>query len=997
MSRRVAIFAILLFGACDDTPPPAPDYYNRVIQPILTASCIRNQGGCHKDDGTGSALGNLDLTSYENTTRRKDVTRTYGSFPEPLLLLKGAGPGTIIPYKPGRGDGMTAFLDTQIQHAGGAPIARNSQAFFVLQQWLANGATSDGAPADKVLSSTGHGSCTKDFASARPDLAAKFDVTMVMDDDPNYQKFQSDVEPIISANCAFGECHSSPQSDFFLACDGGDGTKFNFLEAKEFISAPPESSEFLLRPLAPASGGVSHTGGVFFASKSDDNYVKMLAWATMVGPPTNLAMRSPGRVFFDSNVMPILLQRGCALEACHSPGSANDFKLRPGSQGYFSASALERNYEEARRNFLVADVPDVRVSRIARKPVVKMSEGGVGIAHRGGPVLQSPNDPPNLDPTMCPPYDPATSTPFCTLVEWHRLERMDLITAGQAEDLGQHTQLVYVDRAPDSDGPTDIDQYRPDADLMLATVTLGPLAHFDSVTPLMSLLGTCPGTKATRDVRRPDVDYDASRVVFAMRTDPAGAFDLYTVGLDGTGCAVVPTGKSGPMMNGLPVHDLDPLFAPTTPSSIVFASTRGKSGPSLSLKYLRVQTDLWRLPGMGMNAFGAPVQMTALLGSELYPSMMLNGEVSFTAEKASADFYQLSGRRINWDGTDYHPLLAQRKTSPGFNYVTGMLDMMPDQPSVNFQRALEIREGLDRNFVFVASDDTSPGIGGQLVTFNRSVGPFEADRTNIGFLHSLEVIDDGMPGGYRSPAQLPDGRYLASYSGDLGGGSYDLVIVDPAGPAGARRSTVLACPGRACVQAVMAYKRERRPLFNNVAQLVFGGHVDGSDPTHGTVSYPDLPMLATLLAANLRTGRFVDQYRGAKQVAIYQDLAPTDAASGAAGQVGSEKVYQNRMLYGTAPLNDDGSAKLRLPSLTPMIIELQDASGKPIFTMSEEDQLGPGEVISRGVPQGFFNSVCGGCHGSVSGRELDIAIDPDALTGASVSSVHDASPQSLGP
>jgi hypothetical protein len=64
--------------------------------------------------------------------------------------------------------------------------------------------------------------------------------------------------------------------------------------------------------------------------------------------------------------------------------------------------------------------------------------------------------------------------------------------------------------------------------------------------------------------------------------------------------------------------------------------------------------------------------------------------------------------------------------------------------------------------------------------------------------------------------------------------------------------------------------------------------------------------------------------------------------------------------------------------------------------MSEEDQLGPGEHISRGVPQKFFNSVCGGCHGSVSGKELDIAIDPDALTGASVSLSRDST-QSIGP
>ena len=87
---------------------------------------------------------------------------------------------------------------------------------------------------------------------------------------------------------------------------------------------------------------------------------------------------------------------------------------------------------------------------------------------------------------------------------------------------------------------------------------------------------------------------------------------------------------------------------------------------------------------------------------------------------------------------------------------------------------------------------------------------------------------------------------------------------------------------------------------------------------------------------------------------------------------------------------------VRLPSLTPVIVELQDGSGNKLFTMSEEDQLGPGEHISRGVPQKFFNSVCGGCHGSVSGKELDIALDPDALTGASVSLSRD-SVQTIGP
>jgi len=55
----------------------------------------------------------------------------------------------------------------------------------------------------------------------------------------------------------------------------------------------------------------------------------------------------------------------------------------------------------------------------------------------------------------------------------------------------------------------------------------------------------------------------------------------------------------------------------------------------------------------------------------------------------------------------------------------------------------------------------------------------------------------------------------------------------------------------------------------------------------------------------------------------------------------------------------------------------------------------PGENIELAVPRRFFNSVCGGCHGSISGRELDITTDVDALTGASVSLSRDQGPKSL--
>ena len=270
-------------------------------------------------------------------------------------------------------------------------------------------------------------------------------------------------------------------------------------------------------------------------------------------------------------------------------------------------------------------------------------------------------------------------------------------------------------------------------------------------------------------------------------------------------------------MGPVRVHNFDPVFAPD--GSVVYASTR--SG-TLTLKTFLPNANLFRV-GPNLD-FANPEQMTFLLNSELGPAFMQDGRVSFTAEKATAEFYQLSGRRINWDLTDYHPLLAQRATSTD----TFTADV---QPSVDYQQATEIREGLDRNFVFIMSDAGARGGGGALATFNRSIGPFQADRTEVTFLRAVVIVDpaatgkDGTTGVYRSPFSLPNGEILASYAANVTNPAadtpkFDLVAVNER--TGARRP--LASDGSlSYVEAALGYKRAETMLFNNVPQLVFGG------------------------------------------------------------------------------------------------------------------------------------------------------------------------------
>jgi hypothetical protein len=207
--------------------------------------------------------------------------------------------------------------------------------------------------------------------------------------------------------------------------------------------------------------------------------------------------------------------------------------------------------------------------------------------------------------------------------------------------------------------------------------------------------------------------------------------------------------------------------------------------------------------------------------------------------------------------------------------------------------------------------------------------------------------------------------------------------------------TPLVVEAGAQVEAVLALKHPPRDLYTNRRQLVFGGGRDvelTGGPEWGVIHFPDAPLIFTLLDANLRRGRPVELFQGARRLAAYREQpAPPGTGTGS----GEGGIYQMRELLGSVSLASDGSARVRVPAATGIILELQDEGGGVIETMREEHQVGPGEVVNMGIKRGLFDAVCGGCHGSISGKETDIAVTPDALTGASESLSADDSPAAL--
>jgi hypothetical protein len=964
-------------AGCLTKRPPEAHFYEQHVQPILQNFCVGNTSPCHAvDPATGTALGNLDLTSFAAIQKRKDVLRTYGSYPHPLLLLKAVPEEQVsIPY-------LGKSYKSEIRHAGGKPIEVTSDAFYELKRWLDNGANRDGiAPAE--MPATGTGSCNIGL----PPAARRIPVDTST---PGYQIFVDQIQPLLQQSCAFGTCHSSPQADFYITCGTDDEQlAFNYGQAAGFVvpfGTAVEQSEILLRPLSPLAGGVSHTGGVFFTSRSDQTWMALREWASQVqmANPLGPEVKSAGRTFFEERVMPKLLQRGCALEGCHSPDGFNDFRLRSGANGAFAPLALRRNYEAALDEFMALDTVDVKQSRLVKKNI---AAGSGGIVHRAGPILE---DSVSID-TACPTFDPmaADTRSFCLLKEWHRIERADHAADLSPMTSGGTLPLAFVSRPPSGATLLEFDTFAGGADLKLADATLDASGGVMSVGNIRSALGPCAGIAAgTADVRGPEWSYDGARVVFAARPSAASGLDLWLLDVAAGSCRQL-TADNGRMAGAVKVHNFDPVFAPD--GSIVFASTR--AGTLTTAKYLP-NSNLYRV-GPNLD-FSQPEQMTFLLNSEISPAFMQDGRVSMTTEKVGQDpnpnapagvFYQLAGRRINWDLTDYHPLLAQRARSTD----TFTQDL---QPSVDYQQATEIREGLDRNFLLILSDDGAQGGAGALATFNRSIGPFQADRTEVTFLRAVRIIDPaatgkaGTAGVYRSPFALPNGEILASYDG---------AVTDPAGQAprfalvavneqtGGRRM-LAGDASLSYVEAALGYKRGERLLFTNIPQLVFGGHMESGANT-ATMHLPDAPVLATLLGANLRRQRNVQEMDRAVALRVYQTQPPPGPMPGT--------VFSGRTLLGSASFASDHSLKVYLPAATPLILEFIDGSGNPVLTMTEEHQMAPGEYITPGPPRKLFDNICGGCHGSLSGSELDVVVSPDALTGASVSMSRNPTPKNL--
>ncbi len=956
----------------------AAPYFDRTILPILEGSCSRQTTGCHRSDPKGNAVGNLDTTSFAALDRRRDLLVTYGPYNAPGLLTKVAGPQTLTVSTL---DGNVSVV-TDVRHAAGAGVDVTSDGYATLRRWMDNGATQNNVgPTGAKLQAIGP--CKTSVPAA-----AGFDPSV---DPPGaFAEFVEKVQPVLRESCSAASCHGNDVADLSLTCgDTPEQRRWNFWVSSQFVGASPETSEIVRRPLDPSRGGVYHEGGPVFASTDDEGYEALVAWAKNQGPPA-VDASDEGFRFFANRVQPTMVRKGCMFLGCHSPSMFHDLRLAGGSGGQFSIVATRRNYE-ASKLMLSIESPDPNVSRLIKKNLFAYDRGfdpqSIGARHRGGPLLE--DVPGATVPKLedCASFDvekgDLNAIPgWCVFAHWHALERKNAIAKGPTAggvDAEPLRGIVYVVRPPNVDVPQAFDAYRPGASLHLAPAILG--ADGD-VTVLgdTDLTAGCGLASASADIRNPAVSWDGTKIAFAARTSADAPLAIYVMNADGSACAKhAGVGAHEPKGNGILIHDFDPAWAPD--GRLVFASTRGAigqsdvdyTGPTRTPSTLQPNSNLYVL-----EADGAIRQLTFLLNAELGPAFMVDGRLIFTTEKRAPGFYQLAGRRQNLDGGDYHPLYAQRK-------------------SLGFEQMTEVAELADRSFVGVFSDRGALAGAGAIGVVNRSLGPDQEarDPADRFYLKSLELADPaangkkGSAGAYRSPSPLPTHGLLASFApGDpyAFDGGFELVQIDARG---ARRTLIPRPAGGSIVDAAAIYARPSHGIFTSRLDEVNGAVSVVPGRRDATAKFLDVPLLGSLLFANTREARNLDPSQRA--LGILESLPPPpdllsfDAADPAfvtSDDYGPLWVKRRRL--GVAPTHDDGSMGVHLPGGVPFVLELyRDPNLPPIATQLEEMQLVPGEDARVGFKRDLFDAQCGGCHGSVSGVELDVHLRPDVLTAAS--------------
>jgi len=455
---------------------------------------------------------------------------------------------------------------------------------------------------------------------------------------------------------------------------------------------------------------------------------------------------------------------------------------------------------------------------------------------------------------------------------------------------------------------------------------LSPISPDGVVTPITNFTGA--------SISDPAVSFDGKRILFSMRPPGGTTRNLYEIAADGTGLRQVTSGGG---------DDFDPLYLPN--DRILFTSTRA----------------------------GEMDEYNHALAATLYTCDLDGGNIERISYNQSDDFdpeLLPDGRIVytRWEhfGTmNRFPLFVTNPDGTGTFHRFGPHERNFFHPTVTPEGRLLAIESTKVN------EDEGP-----IAVLKPEQGP--ADPATGGYpLHwdvvTPDVNNDGMPwphGVFKYPRSIGGNRYVVSYSlpaatpeqADYGLYTFTL---DQAG------AGTIADPATFTIHDLTFLYND--PAWNEFDAQLLAPHARP-------------PVVASTIDRTLDYGVFLAQdvfnrgtddgqeipRRGIDRIDSIAVIASIPTTEGMANDY-SANDFERRALIGMAPVQPDGSFRIKVPANTPLSFATLDSTGRGFVVKRTHLYLRPGEKFEN----------CVGCHEDrVAGGDVPTNPNPMAATQA---------------
>jgi len=376
----------------------------------------------------------------------------------------------------------------------------------------------------------------------------------------------------------------------------------------------------------------------------------------------------------------------------------------------------------------------------------------------------------------------------------------------------------------------------------------------------------------------PEISFDGTRLLFAGKRKSGDNWDIYEIGLNGTGLKQV-TKNMGNCRNPIYLGAMFTLDSKEPWYQVGFVSDRAQESNEL---VDAPATDLYSCQMDGSDLR----RLTFNPSSDMDPCMLPDGRILFAAWQGAVLSHGPLGRvsllAVNTDGTD----CAVFATEEG--------QRIKHMPAVT-------TSGL---VIFVEADRSTWDGAGTLasVTLRRN-------------LHSHKPITRESDGLFVFPSTLPDGQILVSRRDNQKQKTHALTRLDPA----TGQSTVIFDdPKYHDIQARVAATRPNPDGHSSV--------VVESEPT-GKIYCLNANFSQAVEGGLLPSGK-------ATRIRVLEGLprkVSTKAQSAGQSANGIPALMQKRFL-GEVDLDDDGSFNIQVPANIPIQLQLLDSHGASLFT-----------------------------------------------------------------